>query len=101
MPPALVLRRRKGDMQEWPPFRPLWPADKRHVRFLRQPVALSRVTANAGANHILPSSRSATITRHHVIEVQLVAIESLTAVLARILITLENVVPRKLYLLFW
>ena len=70
------------------------------MRFLRKPVAFTRVTRNAGANHVFPRRVPAAIARHHMIEIQIVAIEKMSAVLAGIFITLENVMTRKLYFLF-
>ena len=99
MPPAFVLRRGEGDVQEWPPLRPLRFADQYHLNFLRAAIAFARVTRNARANHVFPRRRSAAIARHHVIEIQIVAIKSHAAVLAGILVALENIVARKLHFL--
>ena len=95
-----MLRRRKGDVQERAPLRALWFANESHARFLGQPVAFARVTWNARANHVFPRRCPAAIARHHMIEIQIVAIEKMSAVLAGILIAFENVMPRKLYFLF-
>ncbi len=94
-----MLRRRESDVQEWPPFRSLRPADQSHLRFLRKPVALARVTRDARANDVLPCGRAAAIARHDVIEVQLNAIENIAAILAGVLVALENVVPGELHFL--
>ena len=99
MPPAFMLWRRKGDVQERAPLRALWFANETHARFLGQPVAFARVTRNARANHVFPRRRPAAIARHDVIEIQIVAIEKLAAVLTGVLVTLENVVTRELNLL--
>ena len=72
---------------------------KRHVRFMRQSIALARVTRNAGANHVFPSRQAAAIARHHVIEIQIAAIENMAAILAGVFVALENVVPGKLHFL--
>ena len=42
--PALVLLRREGDVHERPPLRTLRFANQRHMRFMRQPISLSRIT---------------------------------------------------------
>lgn len=99
MPPTFVLRRRESDVQKWPPLRSLWPANQRHLRFLRKPVALARVTRDARTNDILPRRRAAAIARQDVIEVQLNAIENVAAILAGVLVALENVVPGELHFL--
>ena len=99
MPPALVLGRREGDLDERSPFRPFRFADQGHLRFARQPVALARVTGDAGANDVLPRRGATAIPRHDVVEIQLAAVEHLAAILAGVLVPLENVVAGKLYLL--
>ena len=67
------------------------------MRFTGQPVSFPRIARNAGANHVFPNSRPATVTRHDVIQIELAAIEQLAAVLAGVLVTLEYVVPREFY----
>ena len=100
MAPAFVLRRLKCDLDKRAPFRALWFADQRHVCFTREAIALLRITRNAGANDIFPRGRSAAIARDNMIEVEIVAIEDVAAVLAGILVPLENVMSRKLYFFF-
>ena len=87
-------------MQEGPPLRTLRLSNQRHVRFLRQPVALAGITWNARANDIFPRRGAATIAWNHVIEIQIGAIEEVAAILTGVLVPLENVVPRKLHFLF-
>ena len=86
MPPALMLRCRKSDLNKWTPLGPLRFADKMHVRFLRQPIAFACIARDARANHIFPCCRSTSLARHDMVEIQLVA--------------LKNVVPRELHFLF-
>src|SRR6266446_9957022 len=100
VPPTLVLRGGERDMQEWPPLRPLRFANETHLRFLRQTIAFARVTRNARANHVFPSRRSAAVARHYVIEIQIVTIEGIAAILAHVLVALENVVAGKFHFLF-
>ena len=95
-----MLRCRKGDMHKWAPLGPLRFADKMHVRFLRQPIAFACIARDARANHIFPCSRSASFTRHDMIKIQVVALEDLAAVLAGVLVALENVVASELHFLF-
>src|SRR2546430_6421554 len=94
-----MLRRRKCDMHKRAPLRSLRLANQTHVRFLRQPVAFACVTLNARANHIFPCRRSASIARHDMIEIQLISLENMAAILARVLVALENVVTGKLHFL--
>ena len=94
-----MLRRRKCNVHERTPLRSLRLSNQTHVRFLRQPVAFACVTLNARANHIFPCRRSASIARHDMIEIQLISLENMAAILARVLVALENVVTGKLHFL--
>ena len=100
MPPAFVLRRGKRNLDEWPPLGPLRFTDQVHVRFLRKSVAFACIARNTRANHVFPGCHSAAIARHNVVEIQIIAIKNLTAILACILVALEDVVTRELYFLF-
>ena len=100
VPPAFVLRRRKCDVHKRAPLRTLRFANQTHLRFPRQAVALARIARDTGANHVLPDGESASVARHDVIEIQVVPLKNLAAVLAGVLIALENIVPRKFHFLF-
>ena len=97
--PAFVLGRRECDMQERSPFRPLRFSNQRHVRFARQPVAFARIARNARANHVFPRSGAATVARDDMIKVQVISIKKVSAVLAGILVPLENIVTSKFHFL--
>ena len=99
MLPEIVLGSSKRNLNEWPPLWPLRFANQTHVRFTRKPVALSRVTGDTGANHVFPSRRPAPVARDYVIEIELAPIENVAAVLARVLVSLKNVVPGEFYFL--
>src|SRR5581483_6565335 len=99
MPPAFVLGSIEGDMQERPPLRPFRLTNQCHLCLLRKAIAFPCVTGNTRTNHVFPSRGSATVSRHHVIEVQIVSIESDSAILTGVLIALENIVTRKFYFL--
>ena len=73
--PEIMLRRSKGDLNEWSPLRPLGFADQAHVRLARKPVAFARIARNTRANHVFPSRRPAPVARHDVIEIKITAIE--------------------------
>src|SRR5947209_20255674 len=92
MAPALVLWSGERHVQERPPFRTLRFTDQRHLRFLRESIAFARVTRNARANDIFPSRISTAVAWNDVVEIQIVSIESDAAVLARVLVALENIV---------
>lgn len=98
--PAFVLRRGERDVHERTPLGPFRPADQRHLRFLRKPVPLARVTRDTGTDHVFPRGRPSAIARDNVIEVQIVSIEIMSAVLAGVLVAFENVMPGKFHFLF-
>lgn len=91
--PAIVLMQAEIDLYKRTPLRPLRLADQVHSRFLRGPIRLERIAFDAGANNIFPGCGAAAIARDDVIEIQIVAVEGLAAILARVLIALKNVVP--------
>ena len=99
MLPEIVLRSRKRNLNKWPPFRPLRFANQTHVRFTREPVALSGIASDAGANHVLPGGRPPAVARHDVIQIELAPIEELAAVLAGVLVSLKHVVSGEFYFL--
>ena len=100
MAPAFVLLRRECDLHKWAPLRALRFANQTHLRFPRQTVALARIARDTGANHVLPGGESASVARHDVIEIQVVPLKNLAAVLAGVLVALENIVPREFHFLF-
>ena len=100
MLPEIVLGRSKGDLHKRPPLRPLRFADQAHVRFSREPVALTRIARDTGANHVFPVGGAAPIARHDMIQIELAPIEQLPAILTGVLVTFEDIVPGKLYLFF-
>ncbi len=101
MLPTVVLVEREIDLQEGTPLRPLGLADEAHSSLLRQPVRLERIALDAGADDILPGCRAAPVARNDVVQVQVVAIKSLAAVLAGVLVSLEDVVPGEFHILLW
>ncbi len=64
-----MLRRRKRDVDERAPLRPLRFPNQMHVRFLRKPVAFARITRNARANDIFPCRHPAPVARHYMVEI--------------------------------
>ena len=100
MLPEIVLRRGKSDLDKRAPFGPLRFADQAHVGFSRKPVALPCITGDTRADHVFPGRHPAAIARHHVIEIEVATFKNFSTVLAGVLVAFENVVTRKLYLLF-
>jgi len=86
-------------MHKRPPFGPLRFSNQGHVRFAGQSVAFTGIARNAGTNHIFPRSCPTAIARDDMIEIQVIAIKDMSAVLAGVLVTLENVVTSELHFL--
>ena len=61
--------------------------------FLRRVIGLAGVAGDAGADDVFPGRRAAAVARDDVVEVQVLAVKSLAAVLAGVVVALENVVP--------
>src|SRR6516225_4090571 len=93
--PTIVLVQAEIDLNEWPPLRTLGFANKVQPGLLRRAVGFESITFDAGADDILPTRRSPTVTRNYMVEVQVFAVACFAAVLAGILIALENVVSRE------
>ena len=98
--PAVVLVQAEIDLHEWTPLRTLGFANEVQAGFLRRSVGLEGITLDAGADDILPTRRSAAVTRNYVVEVQVFAVACFAAILASVLIALENVMSGELNLLF-
>ena len=94
--PAIVLVQAEIDLHERSPLRSLRFADQMHPGLLRGVVCFDRITLDAGANDILPGSWTSTVPWDDVIKIQILAVENAAAVLAGILVALENIVPGKL-----
>src|SRR6266550_5907754 len=97
--PEIVLRRSKSDLDKRPPLWPLRFADQAHVCFAREPIALTRIAWDAGANHVFPSRRPAPVAWHDVIQIKVTPIEEFATVLAGVLVALKNVVSGEFYFL--
>ena len=81
------------------PFWPNWFANEAHACLVREPVRLARITFYTRANNIFPGRLAAVVTRDDMVEIQLLARESLSAVLTLVLVALENVIARELQFL--
>ena len=86
------------DLDERTPLGPLGFADQVHAGFLRRSIGLERITIDAGANDVLPGSGTAAITGNDVVQIQVFAIKNSAAILAGVLVALEDVVPGELNL---
>jgi len=99
MPPAVVLVQREVDLHERPPFRALGLAHKVQPGLEGRAVGLAGVARDARANDVFPARRAAAVARDDVVEVQVFPVKNLAAILAGVLVALEDVVPRELHFL--
>src|SRR5262245_8728908 len=100
MLPAIVVMKAEVYLDKRPPLGPLGFTDQPHGRFLRCSVGLLSVTPNARTHYVLPGGRTAPVTRDDMIQIKIFPIKCPAAVLARILVSLEDIVPRELDFLF-
>jgi len=98
--PAVIDSSRKGDVHKGAPLGTFWFFQKRHPCLMRQTVSLACVAGNAGADDILPSRLTTPVTRKDVIDVEIAPIKVFAAVLAGVLVPVEDVESRELDLLF-
>ena len=96
MLPAIVLIQAELNLDERTPLRPLRLANQMHARFLWCPICFAGIALDTGANNIFPGRRPAPIPRDYVIQIQILAIEHATTILAGVLVPLENIVACKL-----
>src|SRR2546425_10531407 len=94
--PAIVMLEPEVDLHKRSPLRPLRLANQMHSGLMRRAIRLDGIAAHTRANDVLPGGRSATVARDHVVQVQVFAIKLVAAILARVLISLEDVVSREL-----
>src|SRR5439155_11867032 len=95
MLPTIVMLEPEVDLHKRPPLRPFRLPDEVHRSLMGGPIRLDRITLDTRADDVFPSRRSAAVARDDVIEVQVFAIKLVTAILARVLIPLEDIMPRK------
>lgn len=98
--PAIVILGAEIHLNKRPPLRPLRLADQMHASFCRRAIGFFGITLNAGAHDVFPGGRPSPIARHDVIQIQVFTVKKFAAVLAGIVIALENVVAGELHLFF-
>src|SRR5438445_801562 len=99
MLPAIVMLEPEIDLHEGPPLRPFWLPNQMHSGLMRGPVGLDRITADTRADNVFPRGRSAPVARDDMVQIQVFAIKVVTTILAGVLVSLEDIVPRKLHFL--
>ena len=100
MAPTVINAARKGYVDERSPFWALRFSKQLHSGFVRKFVPFARVAGDAGADNILPSGLAPAVAREDVIDIEVRAVEECSAVLAGVLVALEDVVSCVLDLLF-
>ncbi len=93
MLPAVMTVQGKINLHKRAPFGALGLAHQVHVGLVRGPIGLVRIAFDAGADDVFPRRRAAAIPRHDVIQVEVFAVKDFAAVLAGVLVPLENVMP--------
>ena len=90
-----------GYLDKRPPLRSLGLPDEPQSSLGRRVIGFFGVTGDAGANDVFPSCWTAAILWNYMIQVKIMSFKNAPAVLAGILVSLKNVVPRELDFLFW
>jgi hypothetical protein len=93
MPPTLVAVAVETDIHE---RAPLWPDglfDEPHADLVGEAIALLRIARDARADNILPRGQAAFVAGQDMVEIQVALLENFAAVLAGILVALEDVGP--------
>ena len=73
--PTVVLVQSQIDLDERTPLGPFRLPNKMHAGLQWRAIGLACITANAGADNILPGRRAATVTRNHMIKIQIFAVK--------------------------
>lgn len=72
---------------------------REHLGLFRQLVRLARIALDTRTNHVFPGSRTAFVSRNHVVQVQFPWLVALPAILAGEFVPLENTLPAELHFL--
>ncbi len=64
-------------------------------------ICLPGVTGDAGADNVFPCRRPTAVTRDHMIEVEVAAVEAAATILAGVTVALEDIVTSKLNFFLW
>jgi hypothetical protein len=96
MLPAVVLPLTEADVDKRPPFGPFGLSDQMHPGLMGQTVALAGIAGNAGTDDVFPGRLPAAVPGHHVIQIQINAVENPVAVLAGVPVAFKNIVPGEL-----
>ena len=96
MLPTVVMVHAEVDLHERPPLGTPGLADEAHPGLGGSLVGLACIAGDARADNVLPGRRPAAVARDHVIEIQILPLETPAAVLAGVPVSLENIMPGEL-----
>ena len=96
MAPTVIGSSPESNVQEWAPLRAFWFFQEHHSRLVGQTIPLAGVAGNARADDIFPGGLAPAIARKDMIDIKPTAIEADAAVLAGVLVPLEDIMTREL-----
>ena len=100
MLPRIVARLAELQVQHRTPLRTLRLVQQLQPGLRRRAVALAAVAGHARADNVFPRRFAAAIARNNVVEIEVLAVELDPAILAGVVVALEDIVPRELHFLF-
>ncbi len=99
MLPTVVACQAQVDLDEGTPLWPFRFADQMHPRLRRSTIGLVGIAGDTRTNNVLPRRGPSPVPRNDVVQVEVLAVKNFPAILAGILIPLENVMPGEFDLL--
>ena len=97
--PRVVTRLAELEMEHGAPLGPLRLVEEFHAGFGGGPVALAAVARHAGADDVFPRGFAAPVARDDMVEIEVLAVEFVAAILAGVVVALEDVVAREFHFL--
>src|SRR5437016_2109851 len=91
--PAIVLVKAELDLDKGTPLRRLRFENEVQTGILRGEIGLECIAADTRTDNVFPGSRPAPVARDDVVQIQVFAVENLAAILAGVLVALEDIVP--------
>src|SRR5476651_1800277 len=88
--PRVVAGLAELEMEHGPPFRALRLMEELQAGLARRPVALAAVAGDAGADDVFPRGFAAPVARDDVVEIEVLAVELMAAILAGVVVALED-----------
>jgi hypothetical protein len=98
MLPTVMTVQAEVNLHKGTPLGPLGLANEMDPGFLRSVIGFLGIALDAGANNVFPRGGAAAVARDDVVEIQILALENDTAILAGVFVALKDVVARELHL---